>query len=146
MFTGGLKESEMSRVKLQGVCVSSMAKIITFMYTGRIHVTEVTVCQLLPAATMFQVHNVIEACCAFLERQLDPQNGDIEQSFANKLISNETCLNLFSYWNCKFCRTARMQYTEAKGKSIYRAPFYTNLSGRRISSIIRFVVIKSISL
>jgi kelch-like protein 19 len=75
MFTGGLKESEMSRVKLQGVCVSSMAKIITFMYTGRIHVTEVTVCQLLPAATMFQVHNVIEACCAFLERQLDPQNG-----------------------------------------------------------------------
>jgi kelch-like protein 19 len=75
MFTGGLKESEMTRVKLQGVCVSSMARILNFMYTGRINVTEVTVCQLLPAATMFQVTYVIEACCAFLERQLDPQNG-----------------------------------------------------------------------
>lgn len=72
MFTGGLKECEMSRVKLQGVCQTSMARIISFMYTGRIRVTEVTVCQLLPAATMFQVPNVIEACCAFLERQLDP--------------------------------------------------------------------------
>lgn len=84
MFTGGLKESEMSRVKLQGVCVSSMAKIITFMYTGKIHVTEVTVCQLLPAATMFQVHNVIEACCAFLERQLDPQNAIGIANFAEQ--------------------------------------------------------------
>ena len=40
MFTGGLKETEMTRVRLQGVSVSSMARIITFMYTGRIHVTE----------------------------------------------------------------------------------------------------------
>lgn len=31
--------------------------------------------QLLPAATMFQVPNVVEACCAFLERQLDPTNA-----------------------------------------------------------------------
>lgn len=45
------------------------------MYTGQIRVTEVTVCQLLPAATMFQVPNVIDACCAFLERQLDPTNA-----------------------------------------------------------------------
>jgi hypothetical protein len=55
MFTGGLKECEMSRVKLQGVCPTAMARILHFMYTGQIRVTEVTVCQLLPAATMFQV-------------------------------------------------------------------------------------------
>lgn len=40
MFTGGLKETDMSRVRLQGVSVSSLARIITFIYTGRIHVTE----------------------------------------------------------------------------------------------------------
>lgn len=55
MFTGGLKETEMSRIKLQGVCPTAMGRIIYFMYTGKIRVTEVTVCQLLPAATMFQV-------------------------------------------------------------------------------------------
>jgi len=52
-----------------------MSRILYFMYTGQIRVTEVTVCQLLPAATMFQVPNVIDACCAFLERQLDPTNA-----------------------------------------------------------------------
>lgn len=55
MFTGGLKECEMTRVKLQGVCQTAMARLLHFMYTGEIRVTEVTVCQLLPAATMFQV-------------------------------------------------------------------------------------------
>ena len=47
MFTGGLKECEMSRVKLQGVSPTSMTRIIAFMYTGRIRVTEVSVCQVI---------------------------------------------------------------------------------------------------
>lgn len=71
MFTGGLKECEMNRVKLQGVSATAMACLIHFMYTGRIRVTENTVCQLLPAATMFQVslewyccknNNVFNSC------------------------------------------------------------------------------------
>jgi kelch-like protein 19 len=57
MFTGGLRESDMRKVKLQGVCPTAMARLIYFMYTGEIRVSEVTVCQLLPAATMFQVSN-----------------------------------------------------------------------------------------
>ncbi|PNF14489.1 Kelch-like ECH-associated protein 1 [Cryptotermes secundus] len=84
MFTGGLKECEMSRVKLQGVCPTAMARILHFMYTGQIRVTEVTVCQLLPAATMFQVTNVIDACCVFLERQLDPTNAIGIANFAEQ--------------------------------------------------------------
>ncbi|KAJ9592761.1 hypothetical protein L9F63_015572, partial [Diploptera punctata] len=71
MFTGGLKESEMSRVKLQGVCPTAMARILHFMYTGQIRVTEITVCQLLPAATMFQ-------------RQLDPANAIGIANFAEQ--------------------------------------------------------------
>lgn len=55
MFTGGLKECEMTRIPLQGVSPTAMARLIHFMYTGRIRVTENTVCQLLPAATMLQV-------------------------------------------------------------------------------------------
>ncbi|XP_017103204.2 kelch-like ECH-associated protein 1B isoform X1 [Drosophila bipectinata] len=84
MFTGGLKEAEMSRVQLQGVCPTAMSRILYFMYTGQIRVTEVTVCQLLPAATMFQVPNVIDACCAFLERQLDPTNAIGIANFAEQ--------------------------------------------------------------
>ncbi len=104
MFTGGLKECDMNRVKLQGVnldklfklfleltylqnlqvCPTAMARILGFIYTGKIRVTEITVCQLLPAATMFQVPNVIEACCAFLERQLDASNAIGIANFAEQ--------------------------------------------------------------
>lgn len=90
MFTGGLRESEMSRVRLQGVCPTAMGRILYFMYSGHIRITELTVCQLLPAATMFQVPNVIEACCAFLERQLDPTNAIGIASFAEQ----HGCTNL----------------------------------------------------
>ncbi|XP_072940971.1 kelch-like ECH-associated protein 1B isoform X2 [Epargyreus clarus] len=84
MFTSGLKESEMSRVRLQGVCPSAMAWLVYFMYTGKVRITEVTVCQLLPAATMFQISNVIDACCAFLEQQLDPSNAIGIANFAEQ--------------------------------------------------------------
>lgn len=91
MFTGGLKECEMSRVKLQGVSPTAMAKLICFMYTGRIRVTENIVCQILPAATMFQVTNVIQACCDFLERQLDPSNAIGIANFAEQHGCTDLC-------------------------------------------------------
>ncbi|XP_075970308.1 kelch-like ECH-associated protein 1B isoform X2 [Anticarsia gemmatalis] len=84
MFTSGLKECEMSRVRLQGVCPSAIAWLVYFLYTGKIRITEITVCQLLPAATMFQISNVIDACCAFLERQLDPSNAIGIANFAEQ--------------------------------------------------------------
>ncbi|XP_047986371.1 kelch-like ECH-associated protein 1B [Leguminivora glycinivorella] len=89
MFTSGLKECEMSRVRLQGVCPSAMAWLVYFMYTGKVRITEVTVCQLLPAATMFQISNVIEACCAFLERQLAPSNAIGIANFAEQHCCSE---------------------------------------------------------
>jgi kelch-like protein 19 len=54
------------------------------MYTGQIRVSEITVCQLLPVATMFQVQNVIDACCSFLEQQLDPTNAIGISNFAEQ--------------------------------------------------------------
>lgn len=74
MFTSGLKESEMSVINIQGVSPVTMAFIIKFAYTGEVKVEEMNVCNLLPAATMFQVNHIIEACCTFLEKQLDPSN------------------------------------------------------------------------
>lgn len=61
-----------------------MSRILYFMYSGHIQVNETTVCQLLPTATMLQVPNVIDACCAFLENQLDPTNAIGIASFAEQ--------------------------------------------------------------
>ncbi|CAH1969230.1 unnamed protein product [Acanthoscelides obtectus] len=104
MFTGGLKETDMNRVKLQGVSPTAMARLIRFMYTGKIRVTENTVCQLLPAATMLQVQNVIQACCDFLERQLDPSNAIGIASFAEQHGCLELCKKANQYIERHFCQ------------------------------------------
>ncbi|XP_076040286.1 kelch like ECH associated protein 1 [Oratosquilla oratoria] len=75
MFTGGLRESEMNTIKLQGMCPTVMAHLLCFMYSGEIVINEIMVCQLLPAATMLQMRHVIDACCTFLEQQLDAGNA-----------------------------------------------------------------------
>ncbi|XP_014258325.1 kelch-like ECH-associated protein 1 isoform X2 [Cimex lectularius] len=75
MFTGGLKETQSSTVTLHDICPSIMTRLIGFIYTGQIHITELAVCQLLPAASMLQITDVIMACCIFLERQLSPANA-----------------------------------------------------------------------
>lgn len=74
MFAGGLREAAMPVVQIQGVGPSTMASVMRFAYTGAICIDQRNVCQLLPAATMFQVNHIIEACCNFLEKQLDPNN------------------------------------------------------------------------
>lgn len=61
-----------------------MGRILYFLYSGHIRITEMTVCQLLPAATMLQVANVVDACCTFLERQLDPTNAIGISAFAEQ--------------------------------------------------------------
>ncbi|KAH1017837.1 hypothetical protein HUJ05_008431 [Dendroctonus ponderosae] len=124
MFTGGLKECEMSRVKLQGISPTAMHKLISFMYTGRIRVTENTVCQLLAAATMLQVPNVIQACCDFLERQLDPSNAIGIAHFAEQ----HGCLELSKKAN---------QYIERRFIQICREEEFLQLSANQLIQLIR---------
>lgn len=124
MFTGGLKECEMSRVRLQGVCPTAMARILFFIYTGHIRVTEVTVCQLLPAATMFQVPNVVDACCAFLERQLDPTNAIGIASFAEQ-------------HGCEVLKLKANQFIERNFTKICQEEEFLQLSAIQLICLIR---------
>lgn len=74
MFTGGMREEEMSIIPLHGIHPCTLAVLIDFAYTAEIRVSEQNVCYLLPAATMFQMNHVVEACSVFLEQQLDASN------------------------------------------------------------------------
>ncbi|XP_055698574.1 kelch-like ECH-associated protein 1B isoform X2 [Phlebotomus papatasi] len=124
MFTGGLKETEMSRVKLQGICPTAMGQMMYFMYTGHIRVTEVTVCQLLPAATMFQVSHVIDACCAFLESQLDPTNAIGISNFAEQ-------------HNCDSLKQKAIQFIERHFTQICQEEEFLQLSAIQLIQLIR---------
>uniref|UniRef100_A0A8C4RZ04 Kelch-like protein 21 n=2 Tax=Erpetoichthys calabaricus TaxID=27687 RepID=A0A8C4RZ04_ERPCA len=82
MFAGTLRESAMDRVELHEVSAELLGLLVDFCYTGRVTVSHENVDVLLKAADLFQFPSVKEACCAFLEQQLDVSNCLDIQDFA----------------------------------------------------------------
>ncbi|XP_076463245.1 LOW QUALITY PROTEIN: kelch-like ECH-associated protein 1 [Babylonia areolata] len=74
MFTGGMREEDMSCITLQGMSACTLNTLVEFAYTSEVRISESNVCHLLAAATMLQMSHVVEACSVFLEHQLDPSN------------------------------------------------------------------------
>ncbi|KAG8434214.1 hypothetical protein GDO86_012548 [Hymenochirus boettgeri] len=82
MFAGRLRESQADRVELHDVAGSILSLLLDFCYTGRVTVTLDNVEPLLQAADLFQFPSVKDACCAYLEQQLDVSNCLEIQDFA----------------------------------------------------------------
>lgn len=82
MFAGTLRESAMDRVVLYEVSAELLGLLVDFCYTGRVTVTQDNVDLLLKTADLFQFPSVKEACCAFLEQNLDVSNCLEIQDFA----------------------------------------------------------------
>ncbi|GFN95204.1 kelch-like ech-associated protein 1 isoform x1, partial [Plakobranchus ocellatus] len=108
MFTSGMREEEMSVIPLHGISPCTLAQLVEFAYTAEVSIKETNVCYLLPAATMFQMNHVVEACTVFLEHQLDPSNcigiadfasehgcSELEEK-ARRYIRNHFCQVIFS--------------------------------------------------
>ena len=90
MFTSGMREEEMTTIPLHGISPCTLGKLVEFAYTAEVNINELNVCYLLPAATMFQMNHVVDACTVFLEHQLDPSNAIGIADFA----SEHGCLEL----------------------------------------------------
>jgi len=74
MFTAGLAESEMDVVTLQSVEPEMIKQLINFAYTGAIVINKHNVQNLLSAANLLEVLQVRDACCQFLDRNMDVSN------------------------------------------------------------------------
>uniref|UniRef100_UPI00358FEA1D kelch-like protein 12 n=1 Tax=Myxine glutinosa TaxID=7769 RepID=UPI00358FEA1D len=98
MFTNELKEKDKPHVHLQGLTSSTMEILLDFVYTETVHVTVENVQELLPAACLLQLKGVKQACCEFLESQLDPSNclGIREFAEAHNCLDLQQGAELFS--------------------------------------------------
>uniref|UniRef100_T1J1X5 Kelch-like protein diablo n=1 Tax=Strigamia maritima TaxID=126957 RepID=T1J1X5_STRMM len=74
MFTIGLKETEKSEVELHSVTESIFNLLLDFIYTGQLEITNSNVQEIVMAADMFQLSEVIETCSIFLKKQLHVSN------------------------------------------------------------------------
>ncbi|KAF3696066.1 Kelch-like protein 22 [Channa argus] len=74
MFAGGLRETQQMEIPMHGVSYIAMKKILDYIYTSEIELDLECVQEVLVAATLVQIENVIGFCCEFLFCWLDESN------------------------------------------------------------------------
>lgn len=74
MFTNQHLESSSSKVHLNGVEAGALKLIIDFAYSSSLTISEENVQGLLAAANLLQITSLVDACCDFLEAQIDVGN------------------------------------------------------------------------
>lgn len=92
MFTG-FEESRQGRITLQDVDPRALTLLVEYVYTSNVEVNEDNVQVLLTAANLLQLGDVREACCDYLQTQLDASNCLGIREFADM----HGCVDLLNY-------------------------------------------------
>ncbi|XP_013391404.1 actin-binding protein IPP [Lingula anatina] len=95
MFAGGLAEEGMAKVELHEVDLEIFSILLDFMYTGEVDVRNDNCQDLLAAADMFGLPEVMTACCEFMKQQIHPSN----------------CLGIYDFADAHACQDLK-KYTE----------------------------------
>lgn len=74
MFTHDLCEAKKEEIEIHEVNPDALMWLIRYMYTSHIDIREDNVEDLLITARLLQLERVVEACCAYLKKQLHPSN------------------------------------------------------------------------
>ncbi|XP_045853382.1 actin-binding protein IPP isoform X5 [Meles meles] len=74
LFTGGMKESSKDVVQILGIEAGIFQILLDFIYTGIVNIGVNNVQELIVAADMLQLTEVVNLCCDFLKGQIDPLN------------------------------------------------------------------------
>ena len=80
MFTGGFKENQMSEITLNDTSSAGLKCVLDAIYTAELSLSEETVCDVFPVASLLQLNQIIKHCEIFLSRN----------------ISRQTCLSFLS--------------------------------------------------
>jgi len=75
MFRLGLSENQQQKVQLHSIAPEILDSLIEFIYTNKIDINQVNVQELLAAADMLQIYEVVEGCCEYLVRELHVSNA-----------------------------------------------------------------------
>ncbi|KAJ8039956.1 Actin-binding protein IPP [Holothuria leucospilota] len=74
MFMSGLREKDQEVVEIHSVKETHLHLLVEFIYSGKIYIDSENVQELLTAADMLQISEVVDACCDFLKKELHPRN------------------------------------------------------------------------
>uniref|UniRef100_A0A182NTY3 BTB domain-containing protein n=1 Tax=Anopheles dirus TaxID=7168 RepID=A0A182NTY3_9DIPT len=123
MFTG-FEESRQDRITLQGVDPRALQLLIEYVYRAVVEVTEDNVQILLTAANLLQLTDVRDACCDYLQTQLDPSNCLGIRDFADI----HGCIDLLNYAET---------YIEQHFSEVVQFDEFLNLTSDQVAHLIK---------
>lgn len=71
----GLSEGKQKTVTLHSIDSCILKQLIEFIYTGKVEIDQKNVQELMAAADMLQINEVVDGCCEYLVRELHPSNA-----------------------------------------------------------------------
>ncbi|KAL2767192.1 kelch-like protein 38 [Daubentonia madagascariensis] len=74
MFCSSFRENREAKVQLKGIDSPTLDQIVSYVYTGEVHIAAENVLPLMEAASMLQYPKLFEACSSYLQSQLAPSN------------------------------------------------------------------------
>lgn len=98
----GLSEGKQKSVILHTIDSEILKVLLEFIYTGRIHITQTNVQELLAAADMLQLPEVVDGCCEFLCRELHVSNALGILRFAEAHNCEALAESAFNFINSHF--------------------------------------------
>ncbi|XP_023295821.1 ring canal kelch protein isoform X2 [Lucilia cuprina] len=123
MFTG-FEESRQGRITLQGIDHHALELLIEYVYTSTVEVNEDNVQVLLTAANLLQLTDVRDACCDYLQTQLDASNCLGIRDFADM----HGCVDLVNYAET---------YIEQHFNEVIQFDEFLNLTSEQVINLIR---------
>lgn len=102
LLAGGMKESGRDVVRIAGVEADIFGTLLDFIYTGVVSIGEHNVQELIVAADMLQLSEVVELCCEFLKGQIDPLNCIGLFQFAEQIACHDLLEFTESYIHAHF--------------------------------------------
>ncbi|XP_067846257.1 actin-binding protein IPP [Heptranchias perlo] len=89
LFTGGMQEATKSLIKIHGIEPEIFKLLLEFIYTGIINVSIINVQEVILAADMLQLTEIVNMCSDFLKGQIDPSNCVGIYQFAEQIACHD---------------------------------------------------------
>ncbi len=75
MFSSGFLETDSNEVQMPGTDRQTLNSIVEYAYTGSIELTFKNIQQIFSLAALLQLHDLVEACCDYMNVNLDSTNA-----------------------------------------------------------------------
>ncbi|XP_069794867.1 actin-binding protein IPP isoform X2 [Narcine bancroftii] len=89
LFAGGLQEAGKSLIQIHGIEAEVFKLLLDFIYTGIINVSIKNVQEVILAADMLQLNEIVNMCSEFLKGQIDPSNCVGIYQFAEQIACHD---------------------------------------------------------